>query len=339
MASIQKISLKNGKVSYRVFIRLGNKKPITKTFKSKKSAIEFARRIEGDNDLSAALGDPVTHKLILSALIYEYLGRFSGKDKNVFYRLAWWSESIGTIPIPEISHTTIRVCLNQLACSGRRGSTLNRYKANLSSVFEFARESYGISANPCREIKAKPERAGRVRFLDDLERRALLEACKKSEWDRLYLIVLLAITTGARRGELLKLRWRDIDMKSRHASIYDTKNGSNRVLPLTSESLEELKKFQGIGSALLFPSRINQKVAYDFRTPWNKAIRTSKIKNFNFHDLRHTCASYLAQNGCTLIQIADVLGHSSISVTHKYSHLCIKHKQSLINAVMSKIGV
>jgi len=339
MATIQKITLKSGKASYRVFIRLGNDKPITKTFKNKKSAIEYSRRIEGDNELALAMGDPVTNGLLLSTLIDEYTGQFSGKDKNVFYRLAWWYEHYGYMSLADISHTTIRKGLKQLSDAGRQGGTLNRYKANLSSVFQLAKENYGLSINPCREITAKPESSGRVRFLSEHERAALLKASKASQWDKLYLIVLLAITTGARRGELLKLCWRDIDIKGRRATIYDTKNGKNRVLPLTNEVINELKRFQGIGNTVLFPSISDPEKAYDFRIPWKKALDLAKVDDFNFHDLRHTCASYLAQNGATLVQIAEVLGHSNTVVTSRYAHLCINHKQTLVDNILGNVGL
>lgn len=339
MATIQRITLKSGKASYRVFIRLGNEKPITKTFKNKKAALEYSRRIEGDNELALAMGDPVTNGLLLSTLIDEYIGQFSGKDKNVFYRLAWWYEHYGHMSLADISHTTIRAGLKQLSNSGRQGGTLNRYKANLSSVFQLAKENYGLSINPCREITAKPESAGRVRFLSDNERAALLKACQSSQWDKLYFITLLAITTGARRGELLKLRWRDVEIKNRRATLYDTKNGKNRVLPLTGEVIIELKKFQGIGNALLFPSVSNTEIAYDFRIPWEKALDSAKIDDFHFHDLRHTCASYLAQNGATLVQIAEILGHSNTVVTSRYAHLCINHKQKLVDNVLGNVGL
>jgi len=339
MATIQRITLKSGKTSYRVFIRLGNQKPITKTFKNKKSALEYSRRIEGDNELALAMGDPVTNGLLLSTLIDEYIGQFSGKDKNVLYRLAWWYEHYGYMSLADISHTTIRKGLKQLSESGRQGGTLNRYKANLSSVFQLAKETYGLSLNPCREITAKPESSGRVRFLSECERVAILQACKSSQWDKLYLIVLLAITTGARRGELLKLRWCDVEVKSRRATIYNTKNGKNRVLPLTNEVIHELKKFQGIGNTLLFPSVSNPAIAYDFRIPWKKASTSARVDDFNFHDLRHTCASYLAQNGATLVQIAEVLGHSNTVVTSRYAHLCINHKQILVDNILGSVGL
>ena len=76
---------------------------------------------------------------------------------------------------------------------------------------------------------------------------------------------------------------------------------------------------------------------YVFYKSWKKAVNEAELIDFRFHDLRHTTASYLAQNGATLLEIADVLGHKQIEVTKRYAHLCIEHKSSLINRVMGSI--
>ena len=81
---------------------------------------------------------------------------------------------------------------------------------------------------------------------------------------------------------------------------------------------------------LIFNSPIKPTKAYEFRKEWIKALKRAEIKDFRFHDLRHTCASYLAQNGASLLEIADVLGHKQIQMTKRYAHLCFSHKQKLI---------
>ena len=86
---------------------------------------------------------------------------------------------------------------------------------------------------------------------------------------------------------------------------------------------------------LIFASLIKPDKPYCFTKPWYKALKEADIEDFRFHDLRHSCASYLAMNGASLLEIADVLGHKQISVTHRYAHLCTLHKQKLINRVMS----
>jgi integrase len=115
----------------------------------------------------------------------------------------------------------------------RAPATLNRYKSALSAVFEFGKDEYELNENPCRQVRSQPEDNHRVRFLSVEERTSLLEACKASNWPLLYLLVLMAITTGAIQGELLNLRWMDIRLAERRAYVKKTKNGEPRVLPLT----------------------------------------------------------------------------------------------------------
>ena len=152
----------------------------------------------------------------------------------------------------------------------------------------------------------------------------------------LYLLVLMAITTGARRGELLCLRWNDIDFEKQVAYVNNTKNGEAKALPLTIDVINELQVFNQNDSSLIFGSKITSK-PYVFYKPWKRAVDEAELIDFRFHDLRHTTASYLAQNGATLLEIADVLGHKQIEVTKRYAHLCIEHKSSLINRVMGGI--
>jgi integrase len=162
-------------------------------------------------------------------------------------------------------------------------------------------------------------------------------SCGKAAWPKLYLLVLIAITTGARRGELLGLRWNDIDFERQTAYVQTTKNGQPKVLPLTDDVIKELTKFRQQDSSLIFNSEIKPDKAFCFNKQWHKVLVEAKVEDFTFHCLRHTCASYLAQSGASLLEIADVLGHKQISVTKRYAHLCIDHKEKLINSVMSDI--
>jgi integrase len=115
-------------------------------------------------------------------------------------------------------------------------------------------------------------------------------------------------------------------------------DGQLKVLPLTDSVIKELELFDAKDSSLIFASRIKYEVAYCFTKPWKRVLKEADIKDFRFHDLRHSCASYLAQSGTSLLEIADVLGHKQISVTKRYSNLCIEHKSSLINRVLGGIG-
>ena len=176
-----------------------------------------------------------------------------------------------------------------------------------------------------------------MRFLSDDETRRLLAACRASIWPRLYALVLAALTTGARKGELLGLHWADVDLDQARAYVGRTKNGEPRVLPLVPGLVDELRKFAGAPAAWVFAAPRNAEKVFTFEPRWHEALRVAKVRAFVFHDLRHSCASLLAKNGATLLEIADVLGHKQLQMTKRYSHLATSHKAALVNRVMGNL--
>jgi len=354
MATIQKLKRKSGFV-YRVFIRNKGVKPISKVFKTKQLAVEFARKIEFKVEYEYVHGATQPQKIRLFDLVDAYINQFTGSDKKTRRAdVNRWVRMIGNKYIADITKHDIRSGLEQLATgNGLRGngpnkstelprrranSTINRNKSVISAVLQYACNEYDLTVNVARQIPKKPENNERVRFLTDQERMKLLAACKRSEWSSLYLIVLMAITTGARRSELLDLTWDDIDIERKSAHVKNSKNGEPRMLPLITDVLNELllvKMHQF--SNLVFPSELIPEKPFDFRKHWFVVVKEARLGDFRFHDLRHTCASYLAQNGATLLEIADVLGHKQIEMTKRYSHLCVNHKRKLIDSVMMNI--
>jgi integrase len=337
VAHIQKIKRQDGFV-YRSIIKSKGSKTITKVFKSKKLAIEFARHIEGNRESLIAFNKPQQSQLLFSELVQEYLlnGYRGTRPKDQSFRLDFWVNNLGSKQVEVITRMEISNLLSTLS-PRLSNATVNRYKAAISVIFTYACRYFNLIDNPALHIPSLPENNERTRFLSEAERTRLFKACRASHWDKLYLIVLLAITTGARKGELTKLRWNDIDFDRRTAYVATTKNGQPKVLPLTDSVIRELQLFDTKDNSLIFASRIKCEVAYCFTKPWKRALEDADIKDFRFHDLRHSCASYLAQSGASLLEIADVLGHKDISVTKRYAHLCIEHKSSLINRVLGGI--
>ena len=170
-------------------------------------------------------------------------------------------------------------------------------------------------------------------FLAEEECRRLLDACKASPWPKLYVLVLLALTTGARKGELLAMRWCDVDLAERVVYVARSKNGDPKVLPLVPAVVEQLQAMQGGPAALVFASKQRPGQAYAFEGRWAEALRMAKVRNFRYHDLRHSAASRLARQGATLLEIADLLGHRQISMSKRYSHLSSGHRSALVNRV------
>jgi integrase len=162
-------------------------------------------------------------------------------------------------------------------------------------------------------------------------------ACKASAWPRLYLLALMALTTGARKGELLGLRWQDVDTVLRVVHVGRSKNGDPKVLPLVPAVVEQLEALRGAPGGLVFPSRLHPAKPMAFEARWHEALKAAHIRAFRFHDLRHSCASYLAQHGATLLEIGDLLGHRQISMVRRYSHFATRDRSALVDRVMGTL--
>jgi integrase len=333
MASIQKVVNKKG-VSYRVYIRRKGLPNISKTFLSKKQASLFALKLEDSTQNHQAYSS----KLSFNELVESYLSNASVGTKPQMQRsrLKHWLGILGDKSIMDINRSDIELGLKSLP-EGLSNTTINKYKKLVSVVFNYGIRELGLLDNPTRYIRSLPEKKGRTRYLSDNERERLFKACRDSKWDKLYLLVLMAITTGARRGELLSLRWNSVDIEKQTAYVLTSKNGEPKVLPLTKSVVKELERFRLNDDSLIFASEIKPNKPYFFYKQWKRVRDEAELVDFRFHDLRHTTASYLAQNGATLLEIADVLGHKQIEVTKRYAHLCIEHKSSLINRVMGDL--
>lgn len=299
--------------------------------------------------------------LPMSELIDLYAAHYTGRDESRGQRLRWWQERIGTIALQDLSDDHVHLHLEALADqnalyfagkdeAGRpimhakrkrlSPATINRYGACLAAVITWAvkkRLAPKGYVHPCRSIERKPENNERTRFLSDAERVRLLDACKASTWPRLYVLVLAALTTGARKGELMGLTWADVDLVRAEAYVARTKNGSPRVLPLVPAVVAELQRMRGKPGELVFRSPRNALHPFTFEPHYAAALKAAGIRDCTFHTLRHSAASMLARSGATLLEIADVLGHRQLQMTKRYSHLATGHKAALVNRVLGAV--
>jgi integrase len=189
-----------------------------------------------------------------------------------------------------------------------------------------------IDDTPMRRVTKPKEPRGRVRFLSDDERTRLLDECKKSDSQYLYIAVVLALSSGGRKMEIMSLRWKDIDLSRQVIILQETKNGDRRVLPLAGHALElikQLSKIRRVNCDFVFPSN-NFKNPIDLRTPFENALKRAELVDFRWHDLRHSCASYLAMNGASLAEIAEILGHKTLQMVKRYAHLSDAHTSKVV---------
>jgi integrase len=266
------------------------------------------------------------------------------KSKNINQKsqLEWWASQIGVYTLADVTPALISECRDTLLKQNKLApATVVRYMAALSHAFTLAVNEWGwLEDSPTRKVSKPALPRGRVRFLNDDERQALLEACRNSDNEYLYLVVVIALSTGMRKSEIMGLKWPDVDLQNKRITLHDTKNGERRVVPLAGHAFELLKqhdKIRRIDSELLFPARISPDRPIDLRKPWNTALCNSGVEDFRFHDLRHSAASYLAMNGASLAEIADVLGHKTLQMVKRYAHLSEAHTANVVASMNERI--
>jgi integrase len=204
-------------------------------------------------------------------------------------------------------------------------ASINRPLAMLRTVLRVACREWE-TLGTVRHIKLEPEPQGRLRWLDEAEATRLLAACRAGKHPDLADLVTLALFTGMRQGELLGLTWGRVDRARGVVLLEITKSGKRREVPLNSEADAVLAHRQeGATGSLVFPPRWD-----GYRRAWRKALEVAKLDGFRFHDLRHTYASWTMQRGASLPALQAILGHATLAMTMRYSHLAPAHLRATV---------
>lgn len=352
MGSIVKESvIKGGKpvLRYRAHVRRAGFASQSKCFDTQADAKAWLRNAEAD----------AAQKNKQEAGIYTFSGVVDAFAKTPPRRgtkfwaakhLDYWCEHFGDRDIKTITRGDINIAMAALQAKkverhtidGKvkltdkaiTNATVNRYLTSLSSVFNYALNAGLVDRHPIKggQVQKLEESKGRRRILTIEEEDRLLAEAERSTWPPMALFLRLALTTGARKSELSKLRWSDIDLDRRIAVLPTTKNGDSRTLPLVvsvRDALIQSKKVQPLGSDLVFfdPKRPKQPKKID--TIWKfvrqraglEADREDSLDRVVLHSTRHTAATKLIRGGANLIQAAAVTGHKTVSMLQKYTHL------------------
>ncbi len=366
MATIQKRTAKDGAVSHRVQIRLKGFSPETASFERLTDAKQWATKTEADMRAGRHFGQSKRHTF--NELADDYLADVAGELKSIEHRtrhINHWRKVFGPDLLDSITPDRIKKERTRLLAeethlfatpatgdpkvdakrerSKVKGATVNRLVAALSACLSYAvSEKEWLEKNPCRNVKKFAEDKGRVRFLSDDERTRLLDACRFNA--DLYLAVILSLTTGGRQSEIMEIRWGQIDFKKKTISLEKTKNGDARILPLVGEAfmlLQERAKVRNLHDDQIFPPTAAARKAkcLDLRVPWKNALQSASIQDFHWHDLRHTAASYLAMSGVSLVELARLLGHRTLSMVVRYSHLSSDHIVATGEKLAARLGI
>lgn len=346
MATISKRTGKNG-TSYKVQVRVKGHPPETASFARLTDAKRWAAETETAIRQGKHFG--IARRRTFTELADKYEAAITDHLKSMQARighLAYWREEFDAHSLDDVTPALIAEKYAALHKDGARSvATANRYLATLSACFTFAVKECGwIERNPCARVRKGKENAGRVRYLTDDERTRLLKACKESSNPLLYPAFVVALSTGARQGEVMNLRWPQVDFTRRTILLRDgeTKNGVGRVLPLTGEAFDLLRdraKVRDLKDDRVFPVPAEGRGFGSLRTAWDKALERAAVKDFRWHDLRHTAASYLTMAGIGSMEVAKVLGHKTLAMTARYSHLSPERTVELGDVLAQRLGL
>lgn len=351
MASIYKRKSKDGKsVVWRAVIRMKGYPTVCDTFERKQEAEDWVADTERRIKLGAynfeAHNQHHTYAQLIERMHADGALSHHRSLKNCHSQFEYWKDLFGPYALiritPELVAQERKRLIDSLLPDGskRSPSTINRYTATLSSTLSYAvKKLRWLHENPCKNLLKLKESPGRDRILNDDEIGRLLETCKQSKSPYLHLIVLFALTTGARRGEILGLEWRDVDLENRVASLKETKNGRPRSVPLADPVVAELRTLHSTRNSLkslVFAS----KTAFgriDIKKSWMQTLRLANIDNYHFHDLRHQFATFAASQGASNVELATAMGHRTLSMLLRYSNLDAKNSKKFSDYISDKV--
>ena len=351
MATIRKRTTKSVGNRYQAIVRVKGYPSQTATFNTEKKAQKWAKitevAIEDGRHFKKAEAKNHTFGEMIDRYLKHVMPRKSPRQRSLqTTQLMWWKSQLGPFTLGDVTTPMLaekRDDLSNQLVSGdeeggkrRSNASVNRYLAALSHVYTVAEREWGwIYDSPIKRVGRRKEPRGRERFLLDDERKRLVSECQRSKEPLLYPLIIAAISTGARQGELLKLRWENVDFEKGMIRLLETKNEERRAVPiagLAHKELRKLSKVRHIDDDRVFPLTVDQ-----VRWHFGAALRKAEIKDFRFHDLRHSAASYLAMNGATLAEIAEVLGHKTLQMVKRYAHLTEQHTSKVVERMNKKI--
>lgn len=334
MASIFQRKNQNGTKVWRAVIRIKGHPSVSNRFDRKQEAQDWAQEVGlkiklGKYSFAKSAQEKTVADLIEcyihdGALEHHKAARDTKRHLEHFkntlgkYALAYITPDL---LIAERKKMLVRPGANKKL---RNPATVNRYFASLGGAFRYASKNLRwLDQNPCAHLFKLKENPKKRRILTVDEEFKLLQACKQSKNRYLYCIVLIALTTGARKGEILALTWDCIDFDNSLAYIKNSKNGCPRKVGLVGSVLQELNTIRSVcdpQKSLVFASKTSFG-KLDIKKPWQNVLETAGIKNFVFHGLRHHFCSKGGELGASGIQLRTQLGHSSSQMTDHYSHL------------------
>ncbi|MDF2372676.1 MAG: site-specific integrase [Rhizobiaceae bacterium] len=306
-------------------VRRRGTKPRCKSFDTKLECEKWARELEAVVDRFGAAPDTrILETTTLSELLERYKVEVSPTKRGAVQEI----QRIGVLKRHDIAFRTM-IGLSPQDISSFRDerlktvapSTTVRELAILSHVIEVAIRDWGLplSRNVVKLVRRPVIRNERSRRLEGNEEQRLLDGCDGGKTAFFKTLLILAIETGMRRGEILSLQWNDFSHNRRVITLTMTKNGSGREVPISQRAFNALMEWKS--RAEIDQPRIFPISAGSLEQVWRRLLVRAGIQGFRFHDLRHEGVSRLFERGLNVIEVSSISGHKELRMLQRYTHL------------------
>jgi integrase len=318
MANIRK----RGLHQYQARVRLKGFPELSNTFPTRQDAVSWANQKERELlhgfNAAAQEADRLTLFEALERYSREVTPEKKGKSQELRRIWTWQKDPLAVRPLSQIRGVDLARYRDLRQGGGAGGNTIRLELALISHLYEVARKDWGLETvvNPVKAIRKPKVPKGRDRRLLEGEEELLMNYCDRKGYTRLKAVITLAIETAMRRSELTGLKWKDVDLRARMAYLHDTKNGDQRVIPLSTRAIAALE---------LMPRTSTEWVVnwhFDVVTwQFSLACKACEIEGLRFHDLRHEATSRLFEKGLNMMEVSTITGHKSLSMLKRYTHL------------------
>jgi integrase len=267
-------------------------------------------------------------------------------EREIALHRLWIFPVIANRPVRDLAPLDLERIRHRMLKAGRAARTAHYAMAVIRMVINVAiKTGYFVGTNPVADVRRMKFDNRRTRFLSHEEADALLgELTKRSP--TVHNMAVLALHAGFRLGELYNLRWSDIDVTHSLITVRDTKSGRTRSIPMSGRVRQLfISADGGDASRLVFPDKEGRQRKGNISNSFDRAVDalgfnegiTDRRQRVTFHTLRHTCASWLAMAGVELYTIKEILGHQTIQMTERYSHLCPSRLKAAVATMESAI--
>ncbi|MHB8137978.1 MAG: tyrosine-type recombinase/integrase [Smithellaceae bacterium] len=254
------------------------------------------------------------------------------------YMIKQLADEFGHYPLRRFDTRLVEQFQTGKLQKGLKPATVNRSIATLKHMFTKATDWNMVEDETLKRVrKAKllEENNRRLRYLNKEECQTLINACK----DHLKPIVITALNTGMRKEEILNLKWDNVDLKNGFILLSITKNGERREIPINATLHDTLTRIiRRVDVSHVFYDAESGHRYGNIRRSFMTACRKANIRDFHFHDLRHTFASQLVMAGIDLTTVKELLGHKTLTMTLRYAHLAPSHKVKAVDILDNAIN-